>query len=240
MGLLNEKICSAYQAAIPSKTFTYLPDITDSSLPSKSAQIVNDIQAKAGGRHIIFMGGAIAGKKNLASWYELIRLADPKQWYFVQIGKIYHEALTPHDRQMFEEVSRHPPENLYLKDEYLSDEKIFNQVIATAHIIFAVYRDFTISSNMLGKAAAFNKPIVVAEGHLMAERVERYRLGCAVPEHDVSKMLQALYRLINQIPAQSFSFESYRQDFSVEKLKLQFLSLVDRHLADINNYPKGS
>jgi hypothetical protein len=240
MCLLDETLCEQYQATMPTKLFKYLPDITDSSLPIGKSSIVSKIQAKAAGRHIVFMGGAIGRTKNLANWYELISRADLNKWYFVQIGKINHADLTFEDQEALRAILNHPLKNLYIRDEYLADEKIFNQVIATADIIFAVYKDFTISSNMLGKAAAFNKPIIVAEGKLMAHRVERYKIGCAVPENDTSKMLVALETMIKEAPNLHSGFESYRRDFSIEKLKTQLLALIAQYFERSHNCSTSS
>lgn len=240
MCLLDETLCEQYQASMPTKLFKYLPDITDSSLPIGTASVVSQIEANAAGRHIVFMGGAIGGKKNLASWYKLISCADFNKWYFVQIGKINHADLTIEDQEALQQIYDNPPKNLYLRDEYLVDEKIFNQVIATADIIFAVYKDFTISSNMLGKAAAFNKPIIVAQGQLMAHRVNQYKIGCAVRESDISQMLVALDAMIKEAPYLHSGFESYRRDFSIEKLKTQLLALIAQYFERSNHYSMSS
>ena len=61
-----------------------------------------------------------------------------------------------------------PPENFFSHTEYLPDETQFNAIINASDIIFAAYKDFTISSNMPGKAAAFDKPILVSTGYLLS------------------------------------------------------------------------
>ena len=38
-----------------------------------------------------------------------------------------------------------------------------------------------------GKAAAFERPILAAEGHLMGQRVKQYGVGLTVPENDVEQ-----------------------------------------------------
>jgi hypothetical protein len=126
------------------------------------------------------------------------------------------------------------PENLLIHAEYLPDERQFNEVIALSDVLFAVYRKFSISSNMPGKAAAFDKPILVAEGYLMASRVNQYQIGLAVQEDDANQMLQALADLTQsqavRVVARPEHFAQYRQDFSHEALKVKFFGFLERAL----------
>ena len=62
------------------------------------------------------------------------------------------------------------------------------------------YVNFPHISNMLSKAAIFEKPIVVSEGHLIAARVREYRLGEVVPQGDDQAVLRAI-RAITDDPA---------------------------------------
>ena len=89
-------------------------------------------------------------------------------------------------------------------------------------VIFAVYRDFFRSSNMLSKAAYFEKPILVANGCLMGERVERYGIGLAVDQDDTLGMHEALLALAS-IQGLKSNFQRYRSDIS-EALLQQTLS----------------
>ena len=71
---------------------------------------------------------------------------------------------------------------------------------------------------MPGKAAAFDKPILVASGHLMGQRVLQYDIGMTVDENDVSAMQAALVALVNQSPRRQAQFDAYRKDFSSDAL----------------------
>jgi len=108
---------------------------------------------------------------------------------------------------------------------------MFNEVIQASDVIFAVYRDFKVSSNMPGKAAAFNKPILVAKGYLMGERVTNYGIGATVAEDDVLGMLSALNSLIDNPNLMAKNFEAYRQDFSVEALSDHLIGFLKNCMA---------
>ncbi len=226
MALLDEKLVAAYQEQLPQLAIGYLPDMTDVLIGNHTSHIAQAILTRAQGRKIVFMGGTIGKNKNLACWYALIQQADAGKWFFVQIGEVLTDDLTQEDRDACQAIDLAPPENLYRHIGYLPDERDFNGAIAVADIIYAVYRDFKISSNMLGKAAAFNKPIVVAQEHLMGERVRAYQIGIAIPEDDAFAALEALQTLVER-PSNLECFQAYRSDFSTVAFKNSFFQLID-------------
>jgi hypothetical protein len=103
--------------------------------------------------------------------------------------------------------------NTFLRNHYFEDEKDMNAVIQAADIIFAVYKDFRISSNMLGKAAGFKKPILVSEKHLMGKRVFHYGIGCSAPENDAMIIFEKLETL-NELAVPDGNFYKFSLDFS--------------------------
>ena len=201
MCFMDEMRSHAYSAALPGKHFANLPDIADASLPDDPPPAVQTIVGRAAGRKVVFMGGSIDGRKNINQWYKLIRQADPQRFFFAQIGEIHYGTCTQEEQNILHELSSVPPENFFMIDKYLTDERDFNACIAASDVIFAVYKNFRISSNMLGKAAAFEKPILVSDLYLMGENVRHYGLGAAVPEDDPVVILAALERLIQTPPA---------------------------------------
>ena len=232
MCFLDEHVRQDYAENLPEKVFEYLPDVTDTNLPVTQSSFAMDITRRAAGRKIVFMGGTIGDKKNLSQWYRLIGLANPAEWFFVQIGEVREQSLGTDDLSAYRQALLEPPENLFLHAQYLPDERTFNEVIALSDIVFAVYRKFSISSNMPGKAAAFEKPILVAEGYLMGARVNKYQIGLTVPEDDAAQMLQALTVLAQPLAARSIAlpehFAAYRKDFSHDALKSKFFNFLDQ------------
>jgi hypothetical protein len=232
MCFLDEQLCQQYARQLPEKYFEYLPDVTENSLPSQASDIASEITRRAAGRKIVFLGGTIGGNKNLSQWFALIAMANSTEWFFVQIGEVYEQSLSAADLTAYQQAKKAQPENFFLKAEYLPDERLFNSVIAASDILFAVYRNFSISSNMLGKSAAFEKPILVAEGFLMGARVEQYQIGLTVPEADTAKMLSAITQLSMKsearVVARAEHFAAYRQDFSHDALKARFFSFLEK------------
>ena len=79
---------------------------------------------------------------------------------------------------------------------------------------------------MPGKAAAFEKPILVADGHLMGRRVKKYGIGLAVSENDVDQMYLGLQQLLQNRAAFKEHFEAYRKDFSPQALGTHLISCL--------------
>jgi len=217
MCFLDESCCRTYRSSLADKYFQYLPDITNVELPGEPCSLAEEIMYRAAGRKIVFLGGSIGGQKNIARWSELITLADPKEWFFVQVGEIHAGTFSTEDMVAFERLFNDPRENLLLHTHYLSDERDFNAIIQVADILFAVYRNFRNSSNMLGKAAYFEKPILVSDGYLMGDRVRRYGIGVAVDQDDVRGMLGAMERLAGSLISPE-CFAAYRREFNEEVL----------------------
>lgn len=224
--LLDEILTNQYQQEMPNRLFDYLPDITETGLLDQQHSLTKEILTLASGRKIVFMGGSIGKQKNLARWYELIELSDKNQWFFVQIGRINKNNLTSEDEIALEKNLKKSPENLFTFSDYIKDERVFNQIISISHAIFAVYRDFGRSSNMLSKSAYFEKPILVSKNCLMGELVNQYKIGLAVNSNDSAEIYNGLL-LLDKIDSIKLNFANYRKNFSefVMQNKLsQFIS----------------
>ena len=195
------------------RVFEFLPDITETTLPEQRSTLGNEILKLAMGRKIVFMGGSIGKQKNLARWYDLISMCDQKQWFFVQMGRINKNNLTPEDENSLKKVQENQPENLFIYPEYVNDERVFNEIISISDVIFAVYRDFARSSNMLSKSAYFEKPILVAENCLMGERVSHYKIGLTVDANDAANIYRGLISITEPQNIKR-NFTVYRDDFN--------------------------
>jgi len=226
MCFLDEKISHVYSQKIPDKVFPFLPDITNTILPKSEPKLVEEMRHKANGRKIIFLGGSIGGQKNISRWCEVILLADPQKWFFLLIGEIHSNTFTKEDTEAFDFILKNQPENVFIFSEYIPDESLFNAFITASDMIFAVYRDFQLSSNMLGKAAFLEKPILVSEKYLMGERVRKYGIGIGVNENDSRAILDGLNQL-DLIPISKQCFDDYRSVFNIHNLWVNLSPLLN-------------
>ncbi len=207
--------------------YQWLPDVTNVSLPTKLSQITSSIIKFAAGRKIIFLGGSIGISKNLSLWAKLIFKLDPKEWYFVQIGKIEYSTLSADDLSGLHSLQNLEIENIYISDEYLTDETVFNEIMSVSSIIWGLYKDFDRSSNILTKAALLFKPIVVSNRFLMGQRVNKYQIGIAVSETNIESLINGINWLIkNPIPI--INFKKYADHYNTKELSNKLIkSLSD-------------
>ena len=217
MCFLDEAVSNTYSKQIPDKIFPFLPDITNPNLPKDNPSFLKEIHQKANGRKVVFLGGSIGGQKNISRWCEVVLLADPQKWFFLLVGEIHANTFKEEDTEAFNYLKKKQPENVYIISEYISDESIFNAFIKCSDIIFAVYRDFQLSSNMLGKSAFLEKPILVSDKYLMGERVRKYGIGIGVNENDSKSILAGMETLSTMVLSKD-SFSAYREKFNAELL----------------------
>ena len=141
-------------------------------------------------------------------------------------------SFLPEQQRLIQNWLHALPANCYCYPQRLPGEAQFNAVIDTCDILFAAYHHFPSSSNLLAKAALFEKPVIASEGYCMGERVERYGLGVTVTEGDVAQTLAAIHQLYTQLENESrftsARFAEYRQVHSIERLHLAFQQALSR------------
>ena len=105
-----------------------------------------------------------------------------------------------------------------------------NSIYAASDVVVAAYRAFPNSSNALTKAAVFERPIVVSDGYLMAERVRKFGLGEVIPEGDAEALVAALQRMLAPGYLEELRrrarWQDYREAHSVGRLKNAMAEMV--------------
>lgn len=225
--LLDEDAVARCMATMPDRIFQEIPDTADSSLPNTPPPLVEELRKRAGKRTIVLLAGSIDDRKNLANFCKLIQIADPKRWFFAIIGQLHWETLGESDRLHVQNFLANPPENLMIHLAFIDQECEMNACIATADILFAVYKNFLKSSNMLGKTAAFGKPLLVGTGGLMEKRVKQYSIGAAVAPDNPQDMLLGLERLLDVHP-EGKNYQSFMSENNKEILTQNLMKFIKR------------
>jgi glycosyltransferase involved in cell wall biosynthesis len=225
--LLDDFEVDLYAASLQDKIIRLMPDITNDSVPSELGLMVENIKNRARGRKIIFIGGVIGGQKNITSWCGLIQEMDPAEWYFVQIGEVILDSFSAKDLIAYIRLLLAIPENVFILDSYIGDESVFNELIIASDVIFAAYRNFSRSSNMLAKAAIFRKPILVSDGGLMGEKVKHYQMGIVVDMDNIGDMKTAL-NLMRENQGFLTGFQKFCKDINHKS----FSGAVEQFLED--------
>ena len=147
-------------------------------------------------------------------------------------GEINWQEISEDDKSWFLQTWESSP-NIYCHLQRLSSEVVLNQVIAESDIIYAAYNDFPNSSNILTKAALLKRPVVVSEGHLMAELVREFQLGEVVQDDDHTNVCQTLRTMLQPDYLELLSTRARWQDYhnlqSAARLPEAFQQLFGTH-----------
>lgn len=219
--ILDETLITDFQIKWPNKKIEFLPDFADNRLPAmKISKIVDVALNRATGRKIIFLGGSISRRKNISYWLNLMEVMNPEEWFFIMIGRVYWGDLPREDVQKLR-LAEVEKENFYMVDAYINDEAELNEFISISNLIFAVYKEFPFSSNMLSKAAEFEKPIVTSQNHLMGRLVEKYKIGLTVSEENYLDAVRKIEKLEDcEFKYKDFSAKYSRENFQQALVKM--------------------
>lgn len=222
--VLDEGVVKPMSEIAGQRTVVVFPDLTSDELPPPDGEgwgLGERISALAKGRPVVSLTGHLQWTKGLAEFTALASREDMKDVFFFLGGEVNWMEI-PHERRAWMERAWEQAGNLYAHRQHLP-EVTMNTVIAQSDAIFAAYRSFPNSSNVLTKAALFERPVLVSDGHLMAERVRAFALGEVVPEGDVDAMVPALRRMLEPgyraSLKQRAKWEDYRALHSAARLR---------------------
>jgi glycosyltransferase involved in cell wall biosynthesis len=213
------------------KSVTIFPDFTDVILPAsdgKNNSLAGKISNFSNGKKIISLLGHLQRTKGIVEFTNAAKAPESQNVFFFLGGELNWSEITSSEKESLKEDWENI-QNVFCHFDRIKDEATLNQVIAISDIVFAAYRDFPNSSNILTKAAYFRKPIIVSDGYLMAERVRKFELGEVVPEGDqnaindtLQKMLQPSYYAELEKRAK---WDEYNQIHSSQQLLKSFKEL---------------
>lgn len=194
--VLDENITEPLSKQVSKKVMAF-PDITDESQPDMEWIVVKDILKKANGRRIIGMLGGLQSRKGVFTLLEIAKRLNSKSYFFLFAGRFLNEE----ERHLFRSKilsNDQNYDNLYVYLEYVPDGAKFNALVKACDVIFAAYHDHFQSSNIMTKAALFEKPVLVSKGSLMEERVRIYETGLSITQGSVAEGIKAIEFLCNE------------------------------------------
>ena len=228
VAVLDEGIKEAL-ASQTGKKVTVFPDGTDESLPEKTGSLVRRVLTQAGERKIIALMGSMARRKGVPMLLDVAERCRDRPWFFMFAGALSEGGRRTFDeeelRRMDRAIAGEVP-NVFFHSERIDDEEQFNALAAASDVLFAVYARFAHSSGIVTKAAVLEKPLIVARGYCMEERVRRYRLGIPVAENSADEVIDALDRILGAdawyMPGGAPDFDGCRREHSTARLKHAF------------------
>jgi hypothetical protein len=233
VAVLDEGAVEPLRNLTAGKPVLVFPDITDANTDSAAPSLGAKFKALAAGRPVVSLSGYLQKTKGIAEFVAAARAPGLQGVLFVLAGSISLHGFSVAEREDLQRAIATAPNIL----THLMDlpEPAMNSVIQMSDVIFAAYRDFPNSSNALTKAAVFERPILVSDGHLMGERVRNFGLGEVVTEGDVGEIVAALERMSApgylEALQRRAKWAEYREAHSMARLTQVMRSLLEGSLS---------
>jgi len=176
VALLDEKLVAQGNLHQQQPRYVFLPDISPIHDSTPVIGMVEKVRSFVSDRKSVLLAGAISNRKLPSLWIDLVELADPQEWAFVQVGKVSWPTLSSNIARHLRNAQHEHSQKFLVIDEYVSETE-FSSMFAITDVMFAVYEKFLDSSNLVFHAAQHQKPLLVAASGVMASRVEEYGLG---------------------------------------------------------------
>lgn len=197
VAILDEGVAASFRSSIPKKPVYVFPDFTDQSPPIEGSEsgLALKIKTLALGRPIVTLLGYLQWRKGLDLFTHAASDRTMREVLFFLAGQIDWGGVSDADKISLQQAWEASP-NIITHMQRITSEATINSILSCSDVIFAAYREFPNSSNLLAKAAVFERPILVSEGHLMAERVKRFELGEIVHEGNLIQVNAALKKML--------------------------------------------
>jgi glycosyltransferase involved in cell wall biosynthesis len=219
VAILDEGIAQRLQEKLADKPVIVFPDIADTSHPDRTYSVRSEVIAKANGRKIIALIGGLAKRKGMLTLLRTARQSPSEEWFFLFAGTLAEDSFSLNELRFVHEAASDPSQNCYFHFSYIPEEAQFNALVEASDILFASYEDFPHSSNILTKAALFEKPVIVSKGYCMEERVRAFGMGECIDYDDVAQCREAIGRLL-ATKSPKVDFAGYRSLHSEERFQM--------------------
>lgn len=227
-GILDEGVVGkmADHLGKPVVAFPDPPDM--GGLPAEQDRALGDgLKTFAAGRPVIGLFGHLQKSKGLLPFLEAAAFPEASGLCFALGGEMlwpFEEAECARLRHM---IDSRP--NLWAHLARIPTEAALSHLMASCDVLAAAYLDFPHSSGIQAKAAALEKPLIVTDGYLMAERARRFATGECIAQGSARELLEAALRITADpgawIHQKQPRWMDYLEEHSLARLK-QALGLL--------------
>jgi glycosyltransferase involved in cell wall biosynthesis len=209
------------------KPVIVFPEITDEE-HRPDHPLKHRLRKFAGSNPLVVLAGYMGRWKGAPLLARVSLMPDAADLCFAFVGILPMGAFSADNKKILEQCMNHSPNSLFHLGR-VPDGECYNALVDAANVLFCAFEDFQFSSNTQTKAAIFERPVIVSEGHLMAERVRDYRLGEIIPQSDPIAALAAIRRITNDysrwLRENQPRWTEYREAHSYQALKIAFKKL---------------
>ncbi len=206
--------------------FEHLPDPIDVSNVTKTP--AEELKKKYGighERRVLLIYGHLSSRKNVPTILSALQRLDIKQRKQICM-LICGEPEKGYETTLFaavNEAEKKYPEVSFIKHYRFFDPVDTNEVFKLADIVLVPYINFFSSSNILGLAAKYSKPLIASKLGVMGVLVNQYGLGITVAPHRSEAIAEAMSKYLSQnelFMDGSRFLQDYRSEVFCEKLLL--------------------
>lgn len=227
LAILDEALIDQFRSHGVRCPIVTFPDVTDPTPADPTLPLPKEIKRRAGGRTVVSLLGHLQKSKGMATFVRMTKLLPADEFFFVLAGEISWNTFSEPEVAFLRETLAPPAENLLVQEGHMQDGAAFNSLVEASDILFLAYEDFPNSSNMLTKAALFQRPVVTSTGYCMGRRTEQFRLGLTVPEANPEASAAAVRQLRTGAFSLSPAWEEYRRRHDPAALREAFATLLD-------------
>ncbi len=182
--LLDENLPARIESS--ESLFHFLPDPWRKTDTPMKKQLTNEI--KPGRDKCIFLFyGTDSRRKGLGLMLDSLDSMEEKECFFL----LFAGKITSHGRHMakLENLEQHGLAKVF---NYYISETEQDLLFSMADFVVLPYIDHYGSSGILAHAAAYGKPVIASDFHLLGERVKEYGLGLTFRNNDAESLKHAL------------------------------------------------
>lgn len=226
LAVLDEGVIPELKARMPSKTISWFPDFIDDSYSIGNDVLARQIKSRAKGKKIIGMIGSLEKRKGLLTLIDTAAHSMDEDWFFIFIGNLATSSFSDIELAKIRSIAAEGRTNCFFHFERIDTEEEFNGLIIVCDVIYAVYENFLHSSNLLTKAAAYKKPVLVSADGYMAELAKNYRLGLVVTDRSITSIKDFIRKIIGQYEVDDNGRTKYLEQRSLERVKQVILEMT--------------
>lgn len=231
--VLDSTYQTFFKKVHPTLNCIFLPELCldiKSSNPDDSdnlAPIIQNIKARACGRKIISILGALTRKKNLLLFLEAIDRLDTDEYFPLVIGELRKNQYSEEEiKTIYQLVEKHQKNGFFMLDYHIPNEKDFDHLIRLSDIIYLQYKNHPFSSNILIRALMHRKAVIVSPGYLLEKLVNQYSWQ-AVAEEDCGKIIRAIQDHLSQFKIDEDCFNQFKMTYSEERFSQVLLEGIN-------------
>lgn len=215
---LDESQLPRLERQVPGKRWLALPDFSPLETSGADPVFMRHVEEFAQNRKLVLIVGGMAPRKGLTTFLSMAAEWEDPRVCFAACGELQESWYSPHDLAHIRQIAESTKGRVFFHPHRLPSEDTLNALIARSDAIFASYLNFANSSNIMTKAAHFEKPVVVSEGRCMAARVRAHRLGLVIPEGSPGATREAFETLLFGSPLSEPDYRGYADLHRLDRL----------------------